>query len=106
MQRMTWKRFVGIELVIVALFYLYEFLLLNNIVVRGKGFPAPLIDAADLPQAAVCVVVVILGAWLILTGKRKSEVALKDLRKPDVRGDANNCDPEIRPPAEHAVDHE
>jgi hypothetical protein len=33
----------------------------NGIVVRGKGFPSPLINPCHLPESAVCGVVLVLG---------------------------------------------
>ena len=85
---MTWKQFFGIELVLFSAFYFYEFLLANNMVVRQKGFPAPLINAEDMPKAAVCVLVVILGICLIWVGRRKPDTSSKDTKKPD---DQSHC---------------
>jgi hypothetical protein len=89
---MTWKRFLGIETVLFSAFYFYEFLLANNIGVRGKGFPAPLINAEDMPKAAGCVLVAILGGCLIWAGRRKSSVSSEDARKPDEQDTRNSGD--------------
>jgi hypothetical protein len=80
---MTWKRFLGIEIILFSTFYFYEFLLANNIVVRGKGFPAPLINGEDMPKAAGCVLVAILGGCLIWAGRKKSDALPGGADRPD-----------------------
>ena len=43
---------------------------LNSIVVRGKGFLAPLIDPCNLPESALCGMVLVVGICLLLWGSR------------------------------------
>lgn len=73
-QRNTLKRLVallarllGVILSVSALLLIYG-LFLNNHVVRGKGFDAPLLDADQLPELAGWVLVAALGGWLFWKG--------------------------------------
>lgn len=66
------RRLLGIVLTAAALFFLSIFLFLNGMVVRDKGFPAPLIDTTHCGEAAACAVVALLGVWLTISGKRRS----------------------------------
>jgi hypothetical protein len=73
MRNTNWRRLLGIALTIPALFFLFIFLFFNGIVVRGKGFPAPLIDEYQLCEAAKCVPFVVLGVCLFLWGRKKAK---------------------------------
>jgi len=64
MWRTSRKRLLGIALATPALFFLFVLLFFNGIVVRGKGFPAPLIDTEHLGAVAACALVALFGAWL------------------------------------------
>ena len=74
MQNTNWKRLLGIALAVPALFFLYEFLFSNGIVVRAKGFECPLIDPYQLREAAMCVPFVVLGVGLFLWGRKKGKL--------------------------------
>ena len=67
----NWRRLLGIVLVVPAAFGLYVFLFSNGIVVRGKGFQAPLIDPYHLPESSLCGVVLVVGLCLFLWGTRR-----------------------------------
>jgi hypothetical protein len=66
-------RLLGILVTTPALFFLFVFLFLNGIVVRGKGFSYPLIDPYHLPEAAICIPFVVLGIGLFLWGGKKGK---------------------------------
>jgi hypothetical protein len=61
------KRLLGIVLATPALFFLFVLLFFNGIVVRGKGFPAPLIDTEHFGEAAACALIALFGAWLSIS---------------------------------------
>ena len=56
-----------------ALYFLFIFLFYNGIVVRGKGFPSPLIDVYQLRESAVCGAVAVLGVCLFLWGGKNAK---------------------------------
>jgi hypothetical protein len=73
MKKTNWKRLLGIVIITPASFFLFCFLFFNGIVVRGKGFAAPLIDEYHLNEAAVCIPFVVLGLCLFLWGRKKTK---------------------------------
>ena len=68
----NWKRLLGIVMAVPAAFGLYEFGFSNGIVVRGKGFPAPMIDPYHVPETVVCGGVFVVGVCLFIWGSRSS----------------------------------
>jgi hypothetical protein len=68
----NWKRLLGILLAVPTGFLLPEFLLSRGRVLRGKGFPAPLIDSRDLPASIACGAICVVGVCLFILGSKKA----------------------------------
>lgn len=68
----NWRRLLGIVVAVPAAFGLFVCLFSNGMVVRGKGFPAPLIDPYHLPESVVCGVVFVVGVCLFHWGSGNS----------------------------------
>jgi hypothetical protein len=68
------KRLLGIGLIVPSIFFLYV-MYQDNAIVRGKGFTAPLFDREDVPALCLCAVLAAVGAWLFVTGRRRTAVS-------------------------------
>ena len=73
MKGTNWTRLLGIALTLRGLAFLYDYLFANGIVVRGKGFPYPIIDPRHLGESAVSGAVTALGRTPLIVVQSESQ---------------------------------
>ena len=64
----NWPLLIGIVVLIPSLYGLWQALFLGGIIVRGKGFPYPLIDPSERNEQILFGLCVLTGAFLTIRG--------------------------------------